>query len=285
METQRQGLPALLRACLWAGWLQYRTLRYYPSNLALAAVQQLTLVGVWFFTARFLGAGADQAVAAYGGNYVSYVLVGVVFNQVGLAALASPFATISEAFWDKRLEAYHQAAHGLWGNVVGRLGFGVLFATALQAVVLTGLIWTGAIAVHGPVHLGVVLLALILTMLANGGLGAIGASLFFLLEVKSGQDPVTWTYRYLIMLLSGLYVPASVLPAWLRAVGGVLPQTYTFQVTRATLLLGGGYGNGLVAGGLLGLAVSAVLAGGVGCWLLAHALRRAERAGGVGVVV
>lgn len=285
MESQRGGPLAFARACAWAGWLEYRGLRYYPSNLALAAVQQLTTVGVWFFTARFFGSAADHAVAAYGGNYVSYVLLGVIFNQVGMATLGGPFTTIADAFWDKRLETYRLAAHGIWANVVGRVGFNVLFATVMQAVVLTVLLATGAVRLHTGVHVGVVLLTCVLTVAANGGLGVVGASLFFLLEVKSGQDPVTWAYRYLVMIVSGLYIPLGVLPGWLKALGAVLPQTYTFQVTRAALLTGAGYRDPLVASGLLGLGVGAILTCLCGFALLTHAVGRAERQGGVGVVV
>ena len=285
LEAQGGGPIAFLRACVWAGWLEYRNLRYHPSNLALATVQQLTLVGVWFFTARFFGSAADRAVTAYGGNYVSYVLIGVIFNQVATAALAGPFTTISDAFWDKRLETYRLAAHGIWANVVGRLGWNVLFASVLQGCVLVVLLLTGVFRLHSGIHWGIVLLTLVLTVGANGGLGVIGASLFFLLEVKSGQEPVTWAYRYLVMIVSGLYIPSTVLPGWLRGIGGVLPQTYTFQVARAVLLTGAGYRAPLVASGLIGLAVATALACCGGYALLAHALRRAERRSGIGVVV
>ena len=48
-----------------------------------------------------------------------------------------------------------------------------------------------------------VLIAFLLLVLSNAGIGLAGASLIFLLEVKSGQDPITWAYRYLVMLASG----------------------------------------------------------------------------------
>ncbi len=284
-EAQRCGPLAFLRACVWAGWVEYRALRYYPSNLALAAVQQLTLVGVWYFTARFFGSAANHAVSAYGGNYVSYVLLGIIFNQVGLAALDGPGTTISDAFWDKRLETYHLAAHGIWANVAGRMGFNVLFATVMQACVLALLLATGAIHLRHGVHLGIVALTWILSVAANGGLGLVGASLFFLLEVKTGQDPVTWAYRYVVMIVSGLYIPLGVLPGWLKALGGVLPQTYTFELARATLLTGAGYADPRVSHALLGLGAAALVTCLCGYALLTHAIRRAQRQGGVGVVV
>src|SRR5215217_2201657 len=118
-EHQRAGMAGFFRACRACGWLEYRNLRYYPANLVLAAVQELTTVGVWFFIARFLSSGADAAVEQYGGNYLAFVVLGVLLNQVAMAALNGPFTTLSEAFWDKRLETYRLSIHGVWANIVG----------------------------------------------------------------------------------------------------------------------------------------------------------------------
>lgn len=283
VEQQQGNMLAFMRACGVAAWLEYRNLRYYPSNLALAGVQELTAVGVWYFTARFLNAGASASVAQFGGNYLAYVVVGVLLNQICLAALNGPFTTVSEAFWDKRLETYRLSIHGLWANMLGRLGWDVGFSLVLQGVALVVLLLAGGIDLHVGINIPLVVLACVLLVAANAGLGITGASLFFLLEVKSGQDPITWAYRYLVMLVSGLYVPLAILPAWLRALGTVLPQTYGLAAVRALVL--NGADAGIVAGSLLGLLVTSVLACATGYGMLTWALRRAERRGGIGVVV
>ena len=282
-ERQQGSALAFLRACAAAAWLEYRNLRYYPSNLALAGAQELTAVGVWYFTARFLDAGASSAVAQYGGNYLAYVVVGVLLNQVCLATLNGPFTTLSEAFWDKRLETYRLSIHGIWANLIGRLWWQIGFSLALQGVALVVLLLVGGLGLHAGVNLALVALICALLIAANAGLGVAGASLFFLLEVKSGQDPITWAYRYLVMLVSGLYVPVTILPGWLRAIGGVLPQTYGFAAVRALVLRGAD--ARLVAVNLIGLLVATILAIGCGGAMLTWALRRAESRGGIGVVV
>lgn len=282
-ERQQGSAIAFLRACAAATWLEYRNLRYYPSNLALAGVQELTAVGVWYFTALFLAAGARSAVTQYGGNYLAYVVVGVLLNQVCLATLNGPFTTLSEAFWDKRLETYRLSIHGIWANLIGRLWWQIGFSVALQGVALVILLLFGGLGLHAGVNLALVVVVCALLISANAGIGIAGASLFFLLEVKSGQDPITWGYRYLVMLVSGLYVPVTILPGWLRAVGAVLPQTYGFAAVRALVLRGAD--ARLVAGNLLGLLVATFLAIGCGVAMLTWALRRAERRGGIGVVV
>jgi ABC-2 type transport system permease protein len=283
-EEQQQGsVLAFLRACGVAAWLEYRNLRYYPSNLALAGVQELTAVGVWYFTARFLDAGASASVSQYGGNYLAYVVVGVLLNQICLAALDGPFTTISDAFWEKRLETYRLSIHGIWANLLGRLSWDVSFSLVLQGVALVVLLLVGGLGLHAGINIPLVLLVCVLLIAANAGLGIAGASLFFLLEVKSGQDPITWAYRYLVMLVSGLYVPLAILPGWLRAIGSILPQTYGLSAVRALVLTGAD--AGLVKGSVLGLLITSALSIIAGYGMLTWALRRAERQGGIGVVV
>lgn len=285
MEQQRGGLKGFLRASQVAAWLEYRNLRYYPSNLVLAGVQELTAVGVWYFVGRFLNAGASQAVQQYGANYLAYVVIGVLLNQVCLAALNGPFTTISDAFWDKRLETYRLSVHGIWANLIGRLGWQVLFSTGLQILALLLVLLTGGVSIQTSINWPLVLCTFLLLVLSNAGLGVAGASLFFLLEVKSGQDPITWAYRYLVMLASGLYVPLSVLPGWLRGLSGILPQTYGFAAMRVLVLTSAPWNARAVWENLIPLAVATLLTLGAGYGMLVAALRRAERGGGIGVVV
>jgi ABC-type uncharacterized transport system permease subunit len=87
------------------------------------------------------------------------------------------------------------------------------------------------------------------------------------------------------MLITGLYIPLSILPLWVRQLGEILPQTEAFAVERAVLLTGAGLGSGLVLTSLLGLVVVTGIAVVWGYLMLRTALRRAEQKGGIGVVV
>lgn len=237
-EQQPLSWVGLARASWAAAWLEYKGLRLYRANLWLAAIQEVTTVGVWYFVSLFLSPVANGVVRRYGGSYVAYVLVGVLMNQVAVAALNSPFRTLSQAFWDKRLETYRLAAQGIWANLLGRLGFQVLFALVLQGLAVLALVVTGLLPLTRHVDVFSTIAALVLLVMANAGLGLMGASCFFLLEVKKGQDPITWVYGYLIQIVTGLYVPIAVLPRWLADLGSILPQTYAFQVVRLATLTG-----------------------------------------------
>ncbi|MCL5967486.1 MAG: ABC transporter permease [Firmicutes bacterium] len=282
-EAQPKSLWGFLRATRAAAWVEYRTLRLYPANLWLAAAQELTTVGVWYFVALFLSPAANGDVVRYGGHYVAYVLVGVLLNQVGLATLQSPFTTLSEAFWDKRLETYRLAASGIWANLIGRLLWLAVFSTVWQAAAMVVLVLGGAIRLGHGLPVAAVVLVWVLLVAANAGIGLMGGSLFFLLEVKNGRDPITWVYQYLIQIVSGLYIPLAVLPHWLADVGQVLPQTYAFSAMRL-LVLTDARGE-QVARLLVPLSIEAGLLLMTSMWMMTWALRRAERLAGLGVVV
>lgn len=282
-EAQPGGAAGFLRATRAAAWVEYKTLRLYPANLWLAAAQELTMVGVWYFVALFLSPAANGDVSRYGGNYVAYVLVGVLLNQVGMATLVAPFTTIANAFWDKRLETYRLAVSGIWGNLVGRLLWQALFATVWQVAAMAFLVATGTLRLVHGLPVGAAVLVWLLLVASNAGIGLMGGSLFFLLEVKNGRDPITWVYQYLIQIVSGLYIPFAVLPAWLRGAGQALPQTYVFSAMR-TLVLTGVRGPQVTAL-MVPLSVESLLLMGGGIAMMTWALRRAERKAGIGVVV
>ena len=185
----------------------------------------------------------------------------------------------------RSLETYRLAVHGIWANIVGRLVWQVVFSTSLQLLALLGMLLIGGISIQASSNWPLVLCAFLLLVLSNAGLGIAGASLFFLLEVKSGQDPITWAYRYLVMLASGLYVPLTVLPGWLRSLSGILPQTYGLAAVRVLMLSDVPWNAPTVRENLIPLAVATLLTLGAGYGMLVVALRRAERGGGIGVIV
>jgi ABC-2 type transport system permease protein len=117
-------------------WLEWKTLRYYPSNLLLSLTEGIVNTGIWLFVGLFLQDVASAHLAEYGGSYVSYVVLGVAFFEAAQIALLSPFSSISEAFWDKRLEAYNLTRHGIWAHVLGRLSWQLAYAIAIQALVV-----------------------------------------------------------------------------------------------------------------------------------------------------
>jgi ABC-2 type transport system permease protein len=280
-ERMGASTGAFLGSVLAFAWLEYRNLRYYPSNLAVSVVQGIVQGSIWYFIAKFLSGAADASVAAYGGSYVAFVVIGVVFTQAGAAALTGPFEAISTAFWDKRLEGYHLAPRGVWAYVLGRTLWKWGYATVLQLAVLAIIAGFGGVGASLRVQFLPALLSYALFVAAVFGLGLCGASLFFLLEVKQGREPIGWLVGYAVQITSGVYIPVATLPVWLRELGYLLPHTYALAAIRSALLPGDTpfWSNVAILAGF------ALVTLWLGIRSFQRALRTAEAEGGVGVVV
>jgi ABC-2 type transport system permease protein len=51
-----------------------------------------------------------------------------------------------------------------------------------------------------------------------------------------GAESLAWTIMFLLLPLTCVYYPVSVLPAWLQPVAWLLPPTYVFEGMRALLI-------------------------------------------------
>ncbi len=265
-------------------WLEWKTLRYYPSNLLLSLTEGLVNTGIWLFIGLFLQSVAGMRVAEYGGSYVSYVVIGVAFFEVAQTALLSPFKSVSEAFWDKRLEAYNLAPHGIWAHILGRLSWQLAYALLVEAVVLGAIVATVGIDFAPGANPLLALACLAILGVACLGLGLAGASTFFLLEVKEGSEPVSWTTTLLARIASGVYYPLSIIPVWLQPFGLLVPHTYALRAIRLILLDGRTLTDAQVIQDLALLTSYALIALAGGCFLLHAGLRHAERTSGLSVV-
>ena len=116
------------------------------------------------------------------------------------------------------------------------------------------------------------------------GLGLPGASTFFLLEVKEGSEPVSWTTTLLARVASGVYYPLSIIPVWLQPLGLLVPHTFALRAIRLILLDGRSVTDPQVGNDLAVLLIYSVGALLAGSYLLHTGLRHAERTSGLSVV-
>jgi ABC-2 type transport system permease protein len=57
-----------------------------------------------------------------------------------------------------------------------------------------------------------------------------------LLRNGMGAESLAWTLMFVLMPLTCIYYPVSVLPDWLQAVAWALPPTYVFEGMRALIM-------------------------------------------------
>ena len=274
-----------LKSALSFAKLEYRALRFYPSNLILAVIQSFVTAGMWFFVSLFLKDYAASSLASYGGDFVSYMVIGVIFFQNSSAVLTLPYQSINTAFWDKRLEVYNSSPYGVYAFISGRFIWTFFYQLIIQAAVLTCAVLFAGIKINSAMPVFPLLAFYFFFIFTNLGLGLMGAGNFFSLEVKQGREPFSWLVDVLARIFSGIYYPLAVLPAGLVFISRLIPHTYAMEGLRLVMLSGQGLENPVVRNSLFVTAGFAVVSMLLGVVLFGRALERAYRGNGVGMVV
>lgn len=113
--------------------------------------------------------------------------------------------------------------------------------------------------------------ALALALVALIGLALASCSYALALALKS-EDALAPTINFFVLplsLLSGIMLPLSLAPLWLRRIAALNPLAYAVDATRA--LFGGALGDAAVLRGFVALALVAALA----AWWAARSFRQA----------
>ena len=189
-------------------------------------------VVTFYFIAKLFGKAAVPYLASYGGDYFSFVLIGIAFSDYLGVGLSSFAGTIRQ------------------GQMLGTLEAMLVTPTRVHTIVLFSSIWQfllTSVRVLAYILLGVfffgvnmtrpnipaALLILILTILAFSSLGIISAS--FIMVFKRG-DPLNWVMGSFSTLFGGVLFPITILPDWLQKISYFLPITYSLRAMRHALL-------------------------------------------------
>lgn len=206
----------------------------YRFSFILQIVGIFFNVAVFYFIAQLLGQSAAPYLAPYGGDYFSFVLIGIAFAgyfNVGLSSFSN------------RLRQ---------SQTTGTLEAMLATPTSLSAIILSSSLWDYLLTtirvlvylVIGGLFMGVNLgkgnyaaafLVLLLTVTSFSSLGIIAAS--FIMVLKRG-DPITWLFNVVSGLLGGVYFPVAIMPDWMQAFSKLLPITYALEAMRLALLQG-----------------------------------------------
>ena len=208
-----------------------------------------------------------------GGDYFSFVLIGIAFSDYLGVGLGSFAGTIRE------------------GQMLGTLEAMLVTPTRVHSIILFSSIWQfllTSIRVLAYILLGVfffgvsmirpnipaALLVLILTILAFSSLGIISAS--FIMVFKRG-NPLNWLIGSFSTLFGGVFFPITILPGWLQKVSYFLPITYSLRAMRHALLQS--YSFQALGFDILILALFSVVLLPFSIYVFKVAVRRAKKDG------
>jgi len=227
-------------------------------------------IGSILFLSRFVGASVNPHLAAYRGNYLGFVVIGLLaaeFQQVGVSVLAQ---RIRMAQMMGTLEAEVATPAPPWMVLGAPPVFEFAISSLRSAAYLIGAkLLLGLDLSH--VDWASLLLSVPLIVAAFSGLGLLAAATTMLVR---RLNPVSLIIGSLSFFLSGVMYPVTVLPSWLRSAGALLPLTHALAVLRGALLAGSP--PAALQSSLLALLLFAALLAPLGVGLFAYALRRAR---------
>jgi len=222
---------AKLLAFLWRDWLQAKSYRlaFLLQNFSLLAPLVLLI-----FMARLFNGVEISGIDRYGGDYVAFLLLGMVVTTYSMTALGAFSTGLRQAQMAGTLEVLLLTRANLFTVIFGWCLYPYLRATIQMLLYLVvGFLLLG-MQLENANLIGVVL-TLFLTMIVMGALGILAAS--FTLVFKQG-DPFTMAIVMGSSLISGTFYPVSVLPGWLRATAQLIPQTHSIEAMRLAILQG-----------------------------------------------
>ncbi len=170
----------------------------------------------------------------YGGDYFSFVLIGIAFADYLSVASQNFASSIRESQMMGTMEALLVTQAQLPTIILSSS----LYSFIIASIRVIAYLVLGALAFDvdiGGANVPAALLILVLTITAFSSLGIISAS--FVMVLKRG-DPLSWIFSSVSVLFGGVFYPIAVLPAWLQKISFILPITYALEGMRLSLLKG-----------------------------------------------
>jgi len=200
--------------------------------LVYGVVTSLSVAYIGLAAPQIGGGTVDPAAVS---RFVLYLLVGtitwrflgLIFEQMG--------ETIAWERWEGTIEYTFMAPVPRLTHLAGMCGATLVRALGFSVAILA------AVALFVPVDLSQANVPAALALLATGAVAfvglAIGSATFPLLWTEKGLQ-MAYIVQAVVLLVSGVYYPTSVLPAWMQALSVVSPATYVIRGMRAALLDG-----------------------------------------------
>jgi len=239
--------------------------RYWGWEMVWLAYSIANALSITFIGAGMQEVSGKEVDTSY---LVFYLLVGTLVWHY----LAVVFEAVSEMIawerWEGTIEYTFMAPVSRLTHIVGQTIFSLVYGLLHTGIIL------GMVALFFHIDLSRSNLAGGVMILLAGSLSFIGlgtvASVLPLLFPEKGAQ-MTNMIQALLLLVSGVYFPISVLPGWMQALSRLSPATYVLEGMRAALLQGASLET------LLPISGKLLLIGLIGIPLGLGVFRQAER--------
>ena len=237
-----------------------------------------------FFFLNYVIQPDSQYFAQYGGDFFTFVLIGVAFFAYANVCLIAVRSIISETYFNNWLEIIISSPIKLYNYLVVVLVRALLSSTInILFYIFVGTFFLGAI-IAVPSNVFILFAVLLLAILSISGLGLISASTFLLLDVKGGSEPVNWFFATFAGLVSGSFFPPEIyldiFPP-LYYLSRVFPHTYALDAFRRLLNPAMNHATDMpiIMNDLFMLLIFTLIFMSIGLFLFKRGLKKAERDG------
>ena len=209
----------------------YLTKRYFLWDVAFMVwtiANTLTIV----FIAR-----VEHLPAAEENRLATTLLVGaVIWAYLGIIF---EFVTETVAWerWEGTIEYTFMAPISRTVHLFGMSAFAVLYGLIRATILFFAVV--AFIGIHVPnANFGSALALLAIASISFMGIGMMTAVLPLISPEKGAQ--LGFIMQGIMLVVSGVYYPVSVMPGWMQAVSKISPATYALRGDRAAIVSGAG---------------------------------------------
>jgi len=228
---------------------------------------------VFFFLSEFIEVATGGLLGDYGGDYFSFVIIGIALGGYFSTGLSSFANALRQAQTTGTLEAMILTPTPISWLVIGSAAWSYVYTTFRVLVYL----------VVGALFLGLdlsqanylaALVILLLSVVSFASLGILAASV--IMVIKRG-NPITAVFGNVSNLIGGVFYPVAILPPWLQLIAYLLPITYSLRAMRGALLAGASWH--LLSADILVLSLFCLLLLPLALFVFRFAVNRARTEG------
>jgi ABC-2 type transport system permease protein len=209
----------------------YLTKRYFLWDLAFllwTIANTLTIV--------FISRGVDLAPAARNDLATKLLVGGVIWAFLGII-FEIVTETVAWERWEGTIEYTFMAPVSRPVHLIGMGVYAVLYGLVRAAAIFVAVVLF--IGIHLPnANYGAAVALLAIASISFIGVGMMTAVLPLISPEKGTQ--LGFVAQGLMLVVSGVYYPVSVLPSWMQWIAKISPATYALRGNRDQILHGAG---------------------------------------------
>lgn len=254
----------------------YLVRRYWGWEIAFLIFNVTSSMSVLYIgkAQQQVDAAATAATSQPAFDLVLYLGIGTIV----WAYLRAVFSNISEMIswerWEGTIEYTMMAPISRFTHMLGTSLFSIVYGIARTALLLATLSLFFEVDLS-KANLAGGLMVMLLGSISFIGVGIMAASLPLLFPERG--EEMSFVISSILLLISGVYYPISVLPGWMQVPAAISPATYVLEGMRATIL--NGEATSSLGRFVLPILVLGVLSLPLGIWVFNLAERYAKRTG------